>query len=119
MWKFLSGITELQNEELQKSIVSDTGSANQDQLFLLHCLFEAHNSEICHVAAEKLNHTLNLSNMTLNTTDCLSTAYTIASAGGEWKIDLRGCNIGADGMEVFKWNFMECSSSELKIATFK
>jgi len=119
VWKFLSGITELQNEELQKSIVSGTGSANRDQLFLLHCLFEAHNPDICHVAAEKLNHTLNLNNMTLNTTDCLCTAYTVASAGGEWKIDLRGCNIGADGMEVFKWNFMECSSSKLKIATFK
>ena len=119
VWKFLSGITKLQDEELQKLIISTTGSANQDQLFLLHCIFEAHNTEICCTAAEKLNRTLNLNNMTLNTTDCLCAAYTITNAGGEWNIDLRGCNIGADGLEVFKWNLTGCDSSKLKVATLK
>ena len=119
VWKFLSGITKLQDEELRKLIISSTGLANRDQLFLLHCIFEAHNTEICHTAAEKLNRTLNLNNMTLNTTDCLCAAYTVANAGGEWNIDLRGCNIGADGLEVFKWNFTGFDSSELKVATLK
>ena len=119
VWRFLSGITKLQDEELQNLIISGTGLANRDQLFLLHCVFEAHNTEICHAAAEKLNHTLNLNNMTLNTTDCLCAAYTVANACGEWNIDLRGCNIGADGLEVFKWNFTRCDSSELKVTTLK
>ena len=120
VWKFLSGISRLQDENLQRIIISDTKPANRDQLFLLHCLYEAHDPEICQVAAAKLNHTLNLNNMTLNTTDCLCTAYTICSAGGDWNVDLRGCNIGADGLEVFKWHLKEqAATSNLKIASLK
>ena len=119
VWKFLSGITKLQDEELRKLIISSTGLANRDQLFLLHCVFEAHNTEICRAAAEKLNRTLNLNNMTLNTTDCLCAAYTVANAGGEWNVDLRGCKIGADGLEVFKWNFTGFDSPKLNVDTLK
>lgn len=105
VWKFLSGITKLNDEEFQQSIISETTTDNRDQMFLIHCLFEAHNSGICQKGAAKLRHTLNINNMSLNTTDCLCVVYTITTAGEDWTVDLRGCNIGADGLGVFKSYF--------------
>ena len=105
VWKFLSGITKLKEDEFQQAIISDTTSDNRDQMFLVHCLFEAHDSEICQKGATKLEHSLNINNMSLNTTDCLCAAYAITTAGGKWTVDLRGCNIGADGMGVFRSHF--------------
>lgn len=102
VWKFLAGITKLKDEKLCDLIVSKTSQANFDQLFLLHCLYEAHDTNICQVAAAKIKHVINLSNISLNTTDCLCVAYVITEAGGEWEVDLRGANIGEDGLAVFK-----------------
>ena len=105
VWKFLSGITKLKEEEFQEAIISNTTADNRDQMFLIHCLFEAHDKEICLEGAAKLKRTLNINNMSLNTTDCLCAAYVITTAGGDWLVDLRGCNIGADGMGVFRSHF--------------
>ena len=102
VWKFLAGITQLREESLQELIISETNQANRAQLFLLHCLFEAHDQHICEVAATKVRYTINLSNITLNTTDLLCAAYVITGAGGEWEVNLRGANVGEDGLEVFK-----------------
>ena len=92
-WKFLAGITRLQHKGLQDSIVSCTNEKNsKDLLFILHCLFEAHSQDACSaVAANKLNYKLDFSNLTLNTTDCLCAAYTVVSAGGDWKLIFRSC----------------------------
>ena len=125
VWKFLAGLTKLRDEEFKTMIISATTTANRDQLFLLHCLYEAHSPEICRDAAAQLNRNLNLNNMTLNPTDCLCTAYTMTSSGGEWTVDLRGCNIGAEGMEVLKLHLISSSQAssladqDLKIASLK
>ena len=125
VWKFLSGITKLKEEEFQRSIISETTSDNRDQMFLIHCLFEAHDKGICQKGAQKLRHSLNINNMSLNTTDCLCAAYTITTAGGDWTVDLRGCNVGADGMSVFKFHFEshlkipEPERTDFKIKEFK
>ena len=125
VWKFLAGLTELKDEEFKVMIISDTTTANRDQLFLLHCLYEAHSPEICRDAAAQLNRNLNLNNMTLNPTDCLCTAYTMTSSGGEWTVDFRGCNIGAEGMEILKLHLISSSQAssladqDLKIASLK
>ena len=100
--KFLSGITKLQDKDFQDTILSTTKQTNTSQLFLVHCLYEAHEAEICRIAGDRLSWELNLNNMTLNTTGCLCAAYTVTSAGGKWTIDLRNCNIGTGGLEIFK-----------------
>lgn len=102
IWKFFAGITKLQDEDFQKIVISETGKANQDQLFLLHCLFEAHNPVISRNAAEKMKFVLNLNNMQLNTTDCLCAAYIVTAVVEEWVVDLRGCNIGVNGLRIFE-----------------
>lgn len=107
VWKFLAGITKLKDKAFSDAILSTTEEANRSQLFLLHCLYEAHDKEICHVAASELRWKLNLNNMSLNATDCLCAAYTIVSAGGQWDVDLRNCNIGANGVKIFKQNMID------------
>ena len=106
IWKFFSGITRLENEYFKELIISETGKANRDQIFLLHCLYEADNPAISKKAAEKMFYVLNLGNMLLNTTDCLCAAHMITSAGGEWQVELRGCNMGEDGLRIFKMSLL-------------
>lgn len=107
VWKFLAGITKLRDKAFLDTILSTTKQANRSQLFLLHCLFEAHDKDICRVAASELRWKLNLNNMSLNPTDCLCAAYTIVSAGGQWDVDLRNCNIGTNGVKIFKQNMID------------
>lgn len=116
IWKFLSGISKLQDEAFCCQLVGPIiRKSSRDQLFLLHCLYEAQNREICHVAANKMERILHLDNTTLNATDCLCTAYVMGSAEGDWQVNLRGCNIGGDGLEVFKWQLKAHDSQDLKI----
>ena len=125
IWKFLSGITKLKEEEFQEAIISNTSADNRDQMFLIHCLFEAHDTEICQEGATKLKRNLNINNMSLNTTDCLCAAFVITTTGGDWMVDLRGCNIGADGMDVFRSHFEshlripEAERTDFRIKEFK
>ena len=115
VWKFLAGITKLQDDEFREMIINMTRPSNRDQLFLLHCLYEAQNPDICKEAAEKMSRHLNLGNVTLNATDCLCAAYMVGCTEGEWEVDLRGCNIGGDGLEVIKKQLWEQDSPHLKI----
>ena len=119
VWKFLAGITKLEDEAFRDMIINLTRPSSRDQLFLLHCLYEAQNPEICKIAAEKICHNLRLDNTSLNATDCLCAAYMLGSAEGEWEVNLRGCNIGGDGLEVIKWQLKDHDSPFLKIANFE
>ena len=116
IWKFLAGITKLQDEDFRGMIINPTRTNNRDHLFLLHCLYEAQNPEICQIAADKIDRVLHLDNTTLNATDCLCMTYVIGSADGTWQVNLRGCNIGGDGLEVIKWQLKEHDSPHLTIS---
>jgi hypothetical protein len=115
IWKFLSGVSKLRDEAFCKELVLPTRKGGRDQLFLLHCLYEAQNPDICHRAADKMEHMLHLDNTTLNATDCLCAAYVMGKSEGKWQVNLRGCNIGGDGLEVFKWQLKIHDSQNLKI----
>ena len=119
IWKFLSGISRLQDEAFCCQLVGAVRKSSRDELFLLHCLYEAQNPEICHVAADKMERILHLDNATLNATDCLCVAYVMGSAKGDWQVNLRGCNIGGEGLEVFKWQLKAHDSPDLKIAVLE
>ena len=119
IWKFLAGITKLQDEAFCDMIVNPTRQSNQDQLFLLHCLYEAQTEEVCKNAADKIDHNLHLDNIALNTTDCLCAAYVMGCAKGTWQVNLMGCNIGGDGLEVLKWQLMAHDSPLLTICNLE
>ena len=119
VWKFLAGITKLQDDKFREMIVNVTRPNNRDQLFPLHCLYEAQNPDICKVAADNLHRQLNLGNKILDATDCLCAAYVVGCSEGEWGVDLRSCNIGGDGLEVIKWQLLKQDSPHLKITNFE
>ena len=123
IWKFFSGITKLEDQDFREIVLAKTAKANRDQIFLLHCLYEANNPTISQVAADKMYHVLNLNNMFLNTTDCLCAAHMITSAGGEWSVDLRGCNIGEEGLRIIKMalrsHIQAHGADSFKITRFK
>lgn len=102
IWKFFSGLTQLKDETMCKAIISSTRKGdNRDVLFLLHCIYETQNPSISQAAADFLGYEVSLSNCPLLPTDCLCLAYVISQAGGEWKLHLRGCNMGAGGLDIF------------------
>ena len=101
VWKFLSGITKLKNDKLRDKLLHGTKETNESQLFLIHCLYEANDQEICNSAVEELKSNLNLHNKSLNPADCLCAAYVISTADTPWTVDLRGCGIGDEGLETF------------------
>lgn len=109
VWKFFAGITKLEKVEICKAVLSTTKRGNnRDELFLFHCLYEASNPHICQLAAhECLKYEARLNNRPLNTTDCLCLSYVIAKAGGEWELKLQGCNMGAEGLEVFRYHLLK------------
>ncbi len=123
VWKFFSGITKLIDEDFQEIMITETGKANRAQIFLLHCVYEANTQAISEKAAEKFDCVLNLSNMFLNTTDCLCAAHMVTSAGGEWTLDFRGCNIGDNGLSVLKMSLVRFAETNgvdgFKITSFK
>ena len=107
VWKFLSGITRLEDEDLQQSIIYSTRKQNNlDTLFLLHCIYETQNPQLCYIAAAYLSNKAVLSNKSLNATDCLCLAYVITQAGGEWQLLFRGCNMGGEGLEILRWHLV-------------
>ena len=108
VWKFLSGITKLEDDKLRDAIVFKTRrGSNQDELFLLHCVYEAHDPQLCSTAARYLEHKLSLDNCTLNPTDCLCAAYVVAQSGGDWELNFRGCHMGGEGLETLRWHLLE------------
>ena len=118
VWKFLAGITKLKDQAFSSTVLSATKPTNQSQLFLLHCLYEAHDEAICQLAASNLKWKLNLNNMSLNANDCLCAAYVIVSAGGQWDVDLRNCNIGENGGKIFKHNMIDKEEKQSQFNEF-
>lgn len=66
---------------------------------LLHCLFEAHDMNLCHLVAKELGTELNLRGITLNPADCLSVGYFLTYCK-DFKVDLQRCSIGDDGCQA-------------------
>ena len=118
LWRFYSGITKLKNESVRDKILLDTRESNESELFLIHCLYEANDPRACSVAAEKLKSVLNLNNKLLNPADCLCAAY-VVSTGGNWTLDLRGCNIGDEGLKTFRDYFSKVKDDSFSIAFLK
>ena len=101
VWKFFSGLTKLTDEDTQEAIVSKTRTKNNlDVVFLLHCIYEANDPSVCFKAAAHLCRELHLDNKSLNATDCLCLAYTLAHSGGKWALNMRGCNMGGNGLDI-------------------
>ena len=68
-------------------------------LSLLHCLFEAHDDNLCQSVIKELKLKLDLSRISLNPADCLSVGYFLTHYE-ELEVDLSECYIGVDGCKT-------------------
>lgn len=126
VWKFFSGLTKLSEvySYVRNAIISKTRiTNNKDVVFLLHCVYEANDPSVCLAAAAHLQRELHLDNLSLNPTDCLCLAYTLAHAGGKWIVNMRGCNIGSSGLDVLyanlQWQQESSCASSLSFSRFE
>ena len=62
---------------------------------LLHCLYEAHDKDLCLLVATEFKQKLDLSNINLDPADCLSIEY-ILTYCKDFEVDLYQCNIDDD-----------------------
>ena len=107
VWKFFSGITKLHDKSAQEAIISKTKKkSNIDVMLLLHCVYETEDPSVCAAAAAHLRRELHLDNKQLNAVDCLCIAYMLASTGGMWAVNMRGCNMGPDGLDILYSNLL-------------
>lgn len=114
--KFFSGISHLEDDQLQKLVIDKTRKYdNQDEMVLLHCIFEAHNTKLYERAARCLDRRLELSNKPLNPTDCLSIAHLIGQTGGDWYLQLRNCAVKGEGLEILQYHLKEFQSRTKRI----
>lgn len=116
VWKFFAGLTNLSDENTRDAIISTTRlKNNMDIVLLLHCIYEANDPNVCITAADYLNRELHLDNMSLNPTDCLCLAYTLAQAGGKWTLNMRCCNVGSTGLDILRSNLLLWQQQSSKV----
>ena len=67
---------------------------------LINCLFEAQDSHLCQSVLEQLGSKLNLQDVSLNPSDCLSVGYFLTHTKRDYKVNLVNCSIGVEGCKA-------------------
>ena len=100
MCKYIAGNSS--SMPIQDVVINTTvQGSSDDQLLLLHCMFEMNNAETCHRAAKYMDRNLQFSNRLLSVADCSCIGYFIEKTKGQWFLQFRGCKLGIneiDGM---------------------
>ena len=104
-WRMYCGITRLRNKDIfhhmlpSKWVKSHYGKRRIIQL--LHCVYEAHNDEVCNVVGNHLDGNIDLSVCRLDQISCGALGYLLEQYRGALKVlDLSGCHIGDEGCRI-------------------
>ena len=105
IWRMYSGITSLKNKDIfhhmlpSKWVESDY--RNRRTIELLHCVYEAHNDEVCNVVGNHLDGNIDLSLCKLDQISCSALGYLLEQYRGELRIvRLFACDIGDEGCRI-------------------
>ena len=128
IWRMYSGITRLRNEDvLHYMLPSKVGKSQyrrQRIIELMHCVYEAHNDELCSVVINHFNGNINLSWCRLDQISCTAIGYLLKQSRGALKlVDLSSCKIAEDYSIVISSMLSPCknffsSKFELKLNFF-
>ena len=117
VFRYFAAITKLKNPEIKKVVLQVAKNQiktrgkdkSRDSMFgytpqpqfvtLIHCLFEAHDSDLCKKVVQELNSKLNLDGNSLNLTDCLSLGYFLTYCK-QFDVSLGACSIGDKGCKM-------------------
>ena len=105
VWRMYSGITRLRNKDVfhhmlpSKWVKSDYRKRRIVEL--LHCVYEAHNDELCSAVVNHLNGNIDLSLCRLDQIGCTAVGYLLEHCRGALKLaNLFYCHIGDEGCRI-------------------
>ena len=104
IWKFYSGVTKLRNKDtlycmLPSKWVKSRYYRKRRIIELLHCVYEAHNDEVCHVVGNHLDGNIDLSLCKLDQISCSALGYLLQQCRVTL-VDLYFCYIGDEGCRI-------------------
>ena len=105
IWRMYSGITRLRNKDIfHHMLPSKWVKSNYRKrriIELLHCVYEAHNDEVCNVVGSCLDGNINLSFCILDQIMSTALGYMLEQYRGAVKVvNLGYCHIGDEGCRI-------------------
>ena len=105
IWRMYSGITSLKNKDvfhcMLPSKLVKSRYRKRRIIELLHCVYEAHNDEVCNVVGNHLDGNIDLSVRKLNQISCSALGYLLEQYRGALKVvDLSYCGIDDEGCRI-------------------
>ena len=105
IWRMYSGITILKNKDIFHRMLPSKWVKSRYRkrriIELLHCVYEAHNDEVCNVVSNHLDGNINLSFCKLDQISCSALGYLLEQYRGALKVlDLTFCDIGDEGCRI-------------------
>ena len=101
IWRMYSGITRLRNKDIFHHMLPSKWVKSRYRkrriIELLHCVFEAHNDEVCNVVGNHLDGSIDLSWCRLDQISCSALGYVLKEYRGALRgVDLYFCHIDDD-----------------------
>ena len=119
IWRIYCGITRLRNKDIfhhmlpSKWVESDY--SKRRIIELLHCVYEAHNDEVCNVVGNHLDGNIDLSYWRLDQISCSALGYLLEQYRGALRIvDLSFCFIGDEGCRIVLNSLLSRHDNSLK-----
>ena len=105
IWRMYSGITRLKNKNVFHHMLPHKRVKSQyikrRIVELLHCVYEAHNDELCSAVVNHLNGNIDLSWCRLDQVSCTAVGYLLEQCRGALKLfNLGYCYIGDEGCRI-------------------
>ena len=103
IWRFYSGITRLRNKHTLRCMLPskwvESHYRKRRVIELLHCVYEAHNDEVCHVVGNHLDGNIDLSGCKLDQISCSALGYLLERCRGTL-VNLCYYHIGDEGYRI-------------------
>ena len=115
IWRMYSGITRLRNKDIFHHMLPSKWVKSKYRkrriIELLHCVYEAHNDEVCNVVGNHLDGNIDLSLCSLDQIRCTALGYLLKQYRGAVKVvHLWSCHIGDEGCRILS-NFLRHNNS--------
>ena len=103
--RMYSGITSLKNKDIFHHMLPSTWVKSNYRkrriIELLHCVYEAHNNEVCNIVGNHLDGNIDLSLCKLDQISCTALSYLLEQYRGALRVvRLLGCHIGDEGCRI-------------------
>ena len=103
IWRFYSGITRLRNKHTLRCMLPskwvESHYRKRRIMELLHCVYEAHNDELCDIVDSQLDGSIDLSFYKLDQISCSALGYLLERCRGTL-VNLYYCRIGDEGCRI-------------------